>query len=195
MAIRNLSSASISTGSKRSKFWDQSATVIKQFESIATINVGSDGSAFVEFTSIPQTYKHLQLRYNAFWTNAAEEVNISFNSDTSSGNYHRALIYANYGGYAAFSQTATNTRSIAYTRTTSTSFPTTGILDILEYNSTTKSKTTRMMVGQDFNSDGTIAIGSLLWGTSNAGISTIKIQPASGNIANKSQFALYGIKG
>ena len=32
------------------------------FSSIATVTVGSGGSSTVSFISIPQTYKHLQLR-------------------------------------------------------------------------------------------------------------------------------------
>jgi hypothetical protein len=196
MAISRFATSSVAQGlPKYQKLWDGTSEVLKQFESIATVSVGSGGQTYVEFTSIPQGYKHLQLRYNAFWTNASSEIGVAFNSDTSDGNYHRAGFYGNYSGYAAYSQTATNTRSIGYTRTTSTDYPTTSIVDMLDYSSTTKSKNIRILNGQDFNGTGTVAINSLLWGTSNAGISSIKIQPVTGSIANKSHFALYGIKG
>ena len=33
-----------------------------EFESIATVTVGSGGSSTISFTSIPGTYKHLQVR-------------------------------------------------------------------------------------------------------------------------------------
>jgi hypothetical protein len=35
---------------------------VGDFESIATVSVGSGGAADVEFTSIPATYTHLQIR-------------------------------------------------------------------------------------------------------------------------------------
>ena len=38
------------------------AAAATSFESIATVTVGSGGAANVEFTSIPGTYTHLQLR-------------------------------------------------------------------------------------------------------------------------------------
>jgi hypothetical protein len=38
------------------------------FESIATVTVGGGGAATVEFTSIPGTYQHLQIRAIA-WSN------------------------------------------------------------------------------------------------------------------------------
>ena len=59
------------------------------YESIATVSVGSGGAANVEFTSIPQTYTHLQLRAisRGTGTTAAEEVNMNFNNDTTSSSY------------------------------------------------------------------------------------------------------------
>ena len=36
--------------------------VSTSYESIATVTVGSGGAANVEFTSIPGTYTHLQIR-------------------------------------------------------------------------------------------------------------------------------------
>jgi hypothetical protein len=38
------------------------APPVGDFESIATVTVGGGGAANVEFTSIPATYTHLQLR-------------------------------------------------------------------------------------------------------------------------------------
>ncbi len=88
MGIRSLRTASISTGAKRSKFWDQTARVAdNSYESIATVNVGSSGSSFVEFTSIPSTYKHLQIRANSRYTgyqNSGAAVYLQFNGDTGS---------------------------------------------------------------------------------------------------------------
>ena len=38
------------------------AVVLSSYDSIATVTVGSGGSSSIVFSSIPQTYKHLQIR-------------------------------------------------------------------------------------------------------------------------------------
>jgi hypothetical protein len=44
-------------------------SAVGDYESIATVTVGSGGAANVEFTSIPATYTHLQLRLLASRSN------------------------------------------------------------------------------------------------------------------------------
>ena len=61
MAIRRLSSSSLTTGSKSSKLWDQETT-LGTFESIAVATVDSGGASSVTFSNIPATYTHLQVR-------------------------------------------------------------------------------------------------------------------------------------
>lgn len=63
MAIRSLSTASISTGTKRNKIWDQNASLYLpgSYEAIQTISLTSNQQN-ITFTSIPQTYKHLEIR-------------------------------------------------------------------------------------------------------------------------------------
>ena len=64
------------------------------FESIATTRVSSAVSS-VTFSSIPATYKHLQIRMLGRTTASAisSNVQITFNSDTTAGNYtmHRLV--------------------------------------------------------------------------------------------------------
>jgi hypothetical protein len=76
------------------------------FQSIATVSVGSGGAANVEFTSIPATYTHLQLRWIAKTdrVNTDDVVNMTFNSDTGA-NYSWHYIRGN--GVAASSSAAT----------------------------------------------------------------------------------------
>jgi hypothetical protein len=49
---------------------------VGDFESIATVTVGGGGAATVEFTSIPATYTHLQLRYIAQKTSNGSNYNV-----------------------------------------------------------------------------------------------------------------------
>ena len=56
------------------------------FESIATTTVGSGGTSSIDFTSIPSTYQHLQLRIISRVSNAdtGDNIFLQFNGDTSS---------------------------------------------------------------------------------------------------------------
>jgi hypothetical protein len=77
----------------------------------------------------------------------------------------------------------------------STSAPTVGIVDILDYANTSKNKTFRILSGMDNNGSGEIDFNSGLWANT-AAITNIRIFSESGaNWSTTSSFALYGIKG
>lgn len=166
------------------------------YESIATVTVGAGGASTVDFTGIPQVYKHLQLRVTARGTAAVtdQEQYITFNG--TSTNYYAAHIL--YGtGSSALATVSTYTsvnlvpRLIAASSTASTF--TTYITDILDYQNTNKNKTIRSLGGFDANGSGEIDLMSGLWMNTSA-ISSISIRPSSSNFAQYSSFALYGIK-
>ena len=58
------------------------APVTSSYESIATVSVGSGGQSSIVFSSIPSTYKHLQLRAIARTDYAAASIafHLQFNS-------------------------------------------------------------------------------------------------------------------
>ena len=68
--------------------------VTSSYESIATTTVGALGASSVTFSSIPSTYKHLQLRWIARSNRVAAQdfVDIRLNSDTGA-NYSAHLLY------------------------------------------------------------------------------------------------------
>ncbi len=76
-------------------------TSLSDYDSIASVLVGAGGQSAVEFTSIPNTYKHLQIRGIARQTtNAAQNgCRMQFNADTGS-NYGTGQSYYNGGGVA-----------------------------------------------------------------------------------------------
>ena len=170
--------------------------ITTSYESIATTTVGGGGSATITFSSIPATYTHLQIRMLTRGSLAAtgSNVNVRFNSDSTSvyrthwldGNGATAigedsgatdLIYLGYG--AAANATA--------------SVFGVGVWDILDYKNTNKFTTCRSLSGFDNNGSGFIGLISGLW-RNTAAITQIDITPNSGNFAQYSQFALYGIK-
>jgi hypothetical protein len=164
------------------------------YESIATSIVGSGGTSNIEFTSIGSGYKHLQIRYIAMFTDGGAEFEISFNSDTTAGNYARHFVGGDGSSAFTGASTGSNTRSVLFTRNSSSTIPAASVLDILDYGSTSKNKTIRMLNGQDYNGSGVIALQSNLWMNSSNAITSIKLQPVSGSIREFSHFALYGIK-
>jgi hypothetical protein len=184
------------------------AVAPSSYESIATVTVGSGGSASVSFTSIPSGYTHLQIR-SLFQTNrtsyAVDEITWRFNDDTGN-NYACHFIR---GGYttspSVAAGSATSTNKITYpgisTGVVASAF-TASVMDILDYANTNKYTTTRELAGFDINGTagtdsygGTVTLGSGLWMNTNA-ITKITIDKTSGVLWNQySSFALYGIKG
>ena len=76
-----------------------------------------------------------------------------------------------------------------------TTYPNVFILDILDYASTTKYKTTRSFFGADMNAaGGSVDLCSGLYMSTTA-ISEIKIYMSTGNLNTNTTFALYGIIG
>ena len=170
---------------------------VASYESIFTVNVGSGGSSTVEFTSIPSTYQHLQIRMIMRDGQAGTGFNnniIRFNNDTGT-NYSSHMVYGD----------GSVDDSIGYGNVTSVNLgfytPASGnasgifgaaIVDILDYADTNKYKTTRTLSGGDANGSGIILLGSGNWRNTNA-ISSIQLSGAT--YSQYSSFALYGIKG
>jgi hypothetical protein len=157
------------------------------YESIATLNF-STPTYIATFSSIPSTYKHLQIRYRIA-DDGASAMLMQLNSNTAA-NY--AWHYVRGDGSSA---TANSNSSTTYIRPgelgTSKTYPTVGIIDIIDYASTTKTKTVRYINGYDNNGSGLVQIGSGLW-TQTSAINAIKLQ--FGDV-NPATVALYGIKG
>jgi len=199
MSVRKLSTASILTPSyKNSKIWD-GETFPGYFESIATVTVGSAGAADVEFTSIPATYTHLQVRILARSTRTGADtdyMDVRLNSDTGA-NYTYHYLQGDGSSASAGSATSINQAYSSYIASadSGTSVFGTNILDLLDYANTNKYKTFRFLGGMDKNgTGGKVAMMSSVWMNTNA-ITSIKFAPSTGNFAQYSHFALYGIKG
>jgi hypothetical protein len=198
MGIRSLSSASVSTGAKRSKAWDQS-TVLSNFESIATVLVGAGGASSVTLSSIPSNYTHLQIRASNRDTRTGtnqQSVQMRFNGDTGN-NYSRHFVEGYGGGTQSAGGTAsTDWIKVGLSPTSSATASTYGamIIDIFNYSNTSKYKTARSTGGDDLNGEGTIGLWGGLWMNTTA-ISSITFTPTNGEswVVN-SRFALYGIR-
>lgn len=153
------------------------------FESIATAVVGSGGTTSVTFSSIPSTFAHLQIRAFLKIQSYGE---ITLNSGSFA---RRHYLYGDGASVAAGSDTAN-----AVFASASTYFYAT-IWDLLDYNSTNKNRTYRVLNGGDNNGSGVIHLFSGLDTTTTATNSITITGTGGGSFAQYSHFALYGIKG
>lgn len=177
--------------------------VANSYESIQTITLGSSAST-VTFSSIPTTYKHLQIRSQSFNTAGANGYYCQFrvgnggvDSGTSYAGHYLAGqgIGANAGAYT--SQTYGRFfGNIGGPTSNNTGFAV--VADFLDYSNTSKNKTVRILQGADDNGNGEIGLVSTLWQGLPA-INTITLyafsQGVASNFGTNSVFALYGIKG
>lgn len=180
----------------RSMLAGNPAYIPSSYESIATAT-GTGSSGTITFSSIPSTFKHLQIRMLSRSTDAGvgrTTIEVRFNSDSGS-NY--AWHYLKGDGSAA---EASGTASQTYILTGTT--PDAGatanrmgvaIIDVLDYSSSTKNKTLRSITGEDQNGNGQVRINSGLWMSTNA-ITAIEVKTSTGSWTTSSTFALYGIK-
>ena len=168
------------------------------YESIATVTLATSSST-VTFSSIPNTYKYLQVRWIARGTFGEASVGqkANFNSDASSI-YTTKLIRGDGGTF--YVDEASAGTSMANIGRASASTATSGmfagfIMDISDYANTSKYKVARCYGGSDRNGSGEIRINSSMW-MSTAAISSITIAPTDGGSYEQyTRFALYGMKG
>jgi hypothetical protein len=169
------------------------APIVGDYESISTVTVGSTPATEIIFSSIPQTYKHLQIRALVRNNRAASASNtyFRFNGDTAS-NYAFHALLGNGSTTSAYGGTANVQLSTDPSGSFTANCFAGQIYDILDYKNTNKAKTTRILLGFDGNGSGEVHIASDLW-TSTSAISSIRFFPNSGEYVQYTTFALYGI--
>lgn len=186
--VSTLLSGSLTTPSAKGTF-----TPPGSFNSIATTTLTSTATEIV-FSSIPQTYQHLQLRLMMKYA-GADNMKISFNSGGitvphsygfySNGNGSLINLYDNTNGVISFNAGASSDDWAV------------GIYDITNYADTNYRKTVRALVGTPRND--TQGHGGIVsaYTASTTAISSIRLFLVDGasNFSVGSTYALYGIAG
>lgn len=200
MAITRLNYGSSFTNLVKSdSFLDgNSYYVPPSFESIATVTAsGSETS--LTFSSIPNTYKALQIRglFRQVGDEAGSQLYLQYNGNTSG--YARHMLYGS--GTSAATSSGTSQSAIAIGFQTAdgalnSNIYSATIIDIQDYASTSKNKTVRAFYGTDSNGTGTYYVGMSSGFVSDLNaISTITLtRNGANNFSAGSTFALYGIK-
>ena len=169
------------------------------WESIATLS-GNGSSGTLSFTSIPSTFKHLQLRgiirEGSGGGTGDTFLGLQLNGDTTSSYALHYLI----GDGASASAAGGATQSRAYSGIgvqagAGANICGALIIDILDYQNTNKYKTTRVLSGDDRNGAGAIALISGLWQSTSA-VNRVDVYSKDGqSLSTLSKVALYGIRG
>lgn len=157
------------------------------YESIASVTLSSANS--VTFTSIPSTYKHLQIR-------GVSSINgwiqITMNGSTGA-NYSYHELRGNGSGSATAGGAGSDYGLMALGA--GTAQPTSFVTDVLDYANTNKLKTVRTLYGSDQNGSGNVGFTSNLYTSNTNAITSITFYAYfNGNLPIGTTFALYGIK-
>ena len=183
-------------------------SVPNSFESIQTVTVGTTAQSSITFSSIPSTYKHLQIRGIMRNTansggGAEEQLRIRANSD-SANNYRSHAIIGNGSSISSW-DTGTSSGENAHYLPGYGAIPMSNapastygvcVIDLLDYSSTNKTKVMRALIGAAKHTSTTSYsnFAGSYWNSTTA-INSLELFPQAGSFIQYSQFALYGIKG
>jgi hypothetical protein len=162
--------------------------------SASYVSLGStllaSNSTTVTFSSIPATYKHLQVRCFQRKTGGGNEALIMYlNGDFTNGNY---AYFAFYGDGSAGVQSIVDNASIGSIRSNGWNNT---VITIPDYTSTAKVKSYQSLSGSSSQTEGSIFYVGSVWDNT-AAINSIRLSASDGNpFITGSVFALYGIKG
>lgn len=161
------------------------------YEPIATTTLGSATNS-ITFSSIPQTYTDLRMVVVGSVPSGTGYWTFRFNGDAGT-NYSQVTLggngssvyssrEANYGGGYLFFQGSIPSSLTAVT------------LDVFNYTSTTKNKTSLATYTGDLSGSGNVERGTILWRNTSAVTSwTVRTETAS-NFAIGTTATIYGIK-
>lgn len=191
-------SGSLSTPSAKGVFTEG------DYQSIATVAVGAGGQSTIEFTSIPATFTHLELRYSLLsnrGTYSYDATTWRINSDTAA-NYTMHNLTAS--GAGATPQGGVDITSTYFyldfiSGTTAGNLFGNGTMVFYDYKSTNKYKTFGHFGGADLNgapagAAGRINVASGAWENASTAITSISISPFVGTAwAQHTNVSLYGV--
>jgi hypothetical protein len=162
------------------------------YDSLATVTVGSGGLSSIVFAGIPAGYKHLQIRAFARATSQARLI-MRLNGDTGN-NYSVHYILGDGTSASAGAAASAANLAMAQSQADANIFSA-SIVDLLDYSNTSKNKTVRILAGNEKNASGSeIALWSgAFLNTSAINSATLNFD-SSANIAQYSQFSLYGVR-
>lgn len=165
------------------------------YKLISSVTVGSGGATTMTFSSIPQTYTDLVLKYSARGDSTGSGgLSIRFNTTTT--NYSERLLYGVGAGnpvqsVATSSQTALVWGLSNESSTTANTFSN-GEFYILNYTGSNNKSVSGESATENNANAANIYIDAGLWSNS-AAITTITVLVSGGNFVQNTTAYLYGI--
>jgi hypothetical protein len=163
------------------------------YELIATA-YGTGSSRVIDFTGIPGTYKHLQVRYTAKNSGSNVDIAVTLNNVTSSSYATHAILTdgSSLSSTNTTSATSMNLIDASSSNGTANSYCA-GIIDIVDYANTAKNTTIKALYGKAEASRKLHLVTGFINSTS--AINQVTLTGGAGNFTTASRFSLYGIKG
>jgi hypothetical protein len=170
------------------------------YESIASFTGTGGGSDTITFSSIPSTYKHLQIRgsmRNTYGATGVGDLRLTFNSDSTSNYAIVRLIGLSNSvvGFGGASQTFINIPYSVMNGGSTANLMGSMIIDIPNYRST-KRKTAQIYNGGIYSTtEGYYQQVNGFWLNTSAITSISLLNPFGAFLTSASTISLYGIKG
>ena len=173
------------------------------YDALATYTVPSGGVSSITFAGIPSGYSHLQIRGIGRSNRATvptDQLYVRVNGDTGANYSLHSL--DTLGNGSVGSGGSANQSIFAYSDSVTGATATAGmygtaIIDILDYNNTSKFKTARVFGGMEINQsgggNGYVGLYSGSW-RSTAAINSITLTVIGTTFIEFSQYAIYGVK-
>lgn len=168
------------------------------YVTIASTSVPSGGASNIEFTSIPNTYTDLVIRWSLRSTEANnftdQGFRVTFNNSTTG--YSNRLLFGNLASPGSANNSSVSALQWVYGNAANSTASTFGIGEMYITNyagSTAKSISTDSMTENNNNNDIVIAFTAGYWNNTSA-ITSIKLATATGTWVQHSSATLYGIK-
>jgi len=159
------------------------------YKLISSVTVGSGGAAYMEFTSIPQTYTDLNLVFSGRNTSSGDWFSLSFNG--SSSNFTGRIIFANGAGVYSYTRNADEQGVIPNSSTTANTFGN-GSLYIPNYTGSSNKSYSIDSITENNATTAYMTILAGLW-SSSAAITSIRMTISANTFAQYSTAYLYGI--
>ena len=145
----------------------------------------------VTFNSIPAIYKSLHIRLNLVCSTAGSHFGVQFNGDTAANYAYHVLLGYNNSAYTAYGAITKSNIQLSALDLTVDTYPNVGIIDVIDYASTNKNKTTKSIFAENNNTGaGEIEMDSGLW-LSTSAVNSLTLLVGAGTFTGT--VSLYGI--
>lgn len=165
------------------------------FKAISTVTVGSGGSAFMSFTSIPATYTDLMLKVSIrnVYPDVYDQIRMNVNGVSATDASFNQRVLRDFQGTVACYDNPLNHIGYAPAGTATANVFSSGDVYILNYAGSTYKTIFSDTVQENNASTVILMLAATTW-SNTAAITSLDIFTPSGNCAEFSTATLYGIK-